>query len=87
LKIKKIIETKSLNDVLISVIDDENENDDVFAWKTWIEMKIVIELDFKICFFDERLNDSKINRFDDVSIKISTSCECFFLIQIIDETW
>jgi hypothetical protein len=62
------------------MIDDENENDDIFAWKIWVEMRIVIEFDFKTCLFDEKLNDSKINRFDDVSIEISTSCEYFFLI-------
>jgi hypothetical protein len=66
------------------MIDDENENDDVSVWEIWVKMRIVIEFDSKTCLFVEELNDSKTDRFNDVSI--SLSCECFFLIQMTNET-
>jgi hypothetical protein len=62
------------------MIDDENQNDAIIDWKIWIKMRIVIEFNFKIYFFVEKLINSKVDRFDDVSIEISTLCECFFLI-------
>ncbi len=68
------------------MIVDEDENDTAADWEIWVEMRIVIEFDFKTCLFVWELIDSKIDRFDDVSIEISTSCKCFFLIQMTDET-
>jgi hypothetical protein len=68
------------------MIDVEDESDAAVDWKIWVKIRIVIEFDFKTCLFVEKLIDSKIDRFDDFSIEISTSCECFFLIQMTNET-
>jgi hypothetical protein len=48
---------------------------------------MIIEFDWKVCFFVENLIDSKIDRFADL-FEISTRSDSsrFFLIQMINET-
>ncbi len=48
-------------------------------------MKMLIEFDFKACFFVENMLDSMTNRFVDVS-EIKRNDSRFLLIQITDET-
>jgi hypothetical protein len=47
---------------------------------------MIIEFDFKICFFVESMIDFMIDRFVDVSEMTKNDFSRFFLIHVIDET-
>jgi hypothetical protein len=73
-------------DVFIFVVEstEKNETTSVDCWNE--NMKMIIEFDFKICFFVEDMIDLMINRFINVSKMKKNDFFRFFLIQITDET-
>jgi hypothetical protein len=75
-------------DVLIFAVNNIEKNETTtIDWLNWDEdMKMIIEFDFKACFFVEIIIDSIIDHFVDVSEMKRNDSFRFFLIQITDET-
>jgi hypothetical protein len=76
-------------DVLTLFVERVEESETTMTWLSWDEkIRMIIEFDSKACFFVEDSIDSVIDRFADISLKISTKNDSsrFFLIQMTDET-
>ncbi len=76
-------------DVLILVVEitEKSETTTTIDWLNWDEnMRMIIEFDFRTCFFVEEKNDSRTDRFVDISEVKRDDSSRFFLIQMINET-
>ena len=75
-------------DVLTLFVEKiEKSETTMIDWLSWDEdMKMIIEFNFKACFFVENMIESMIDRFVDVSEMLRNDFFRFFLIQITNET-
>ncbi len=84
----EIDEIDLMLDVFTFAVESIEESETTsIDWSNWDEdMRMIIEFDFKTCFFVESMIDFVIDRFVDVSEMKSNDFFRFFLIHVTNET-